>query len=580
MNKFHNDPITNILLEGMLLENPIYQQSYTASKMLVEYALNPDQIAKVFAQAEKEMTAGGANRTLVGKATDKTTAAAQAVSAGWNKVKNAIASSGPVSGFDQKFDALKGQLLQAAGGQEGAVNKAITAYRNFAKQHPVMQGAIYAGLIALAGISGAGLGGAAILSGIKLFDRILQGDKLSSAIWQGFKTGATAMAAGAVGQGLQADPTLSPNAGSPAGDMGGTMAGATDATTAGSPAADAAGGTGGGVDTYKPGPEGGSPAGDTGGTQSNTVNRDTAIQRSIDTDNPGTPAPPETQPVTIKKGDNLSTLAKKFKVSVKDLIDANPQYADNPNMIRAGDTIQIPQATGNSIYQGGVGTAADTAKRVAAAAARKRAGIGENRFIDYSKTYQQWRLNEGKEERIAIYLNEEGVNAVFYLVNEGIWDTLKGAAGKAVGAVKDKAAQIGSNITNKVTADKLNKAWQQGPGFSYSGQAKSVDSKVVQDFLVKQGVDPTMAANAIKAVSASNVPQGGGKVAGQLSQTPGAIKKRAQRAAAKAQAQAPAAQPAAPAASPAKPMSYGGSVGASMGKPKIKVPAGSAPAAE
>jgi len=560
MNRFHSDPITNILLEGMLLESPIYKDSYRASKLMLEYAMTPDQITKAFAQAEQGMTAGGQNRTLVGKATDKTTAAAQAVSQGWEKVKSAISNSGPVSGFDQKFAALQGNLLQAAGGQEGAVGKALTAYRNFAKQHPVMQGAIYAGLVALAGISGAGLGGAALLGGMKIMDRLLQGDKASSALWQGFKTGGAAFAAGQVGQAMQGQAPLSPNAGSPAGDMGGTMAGATDVTTAGSPAADAAGGTGGGIDTYRPGPEGGSPAGDTGGTQGSTVNRDAAIQRSIDTDNPGTPAPPETQPVTIRKGDNLSKLAKQFNVSVKDLIDANPQYADNPNLIRAGDTIQIPQSTGNPVYQGGVGTAADTAKRVAAAAARKRAGIQENAFIDYAKTYQEWRLNESTEE-MKIYLNEAGVQATFYLVQEGIWDTLKGAAGKAVGAVKQKAAQIGSNITNKVTADKLNKAWQQGPGFSYSGQPKSVDSKVVQDFLVKQGVSAEIAANAVKAVMGRT----GGKVAGQLSMTPNAIRKRAARAAAKTQAApAPAAaQPAAPAA-----------------KPRVRVPAGSAPAAE
>jgi len=563
MNRFHSDPITNILLEGMLLENPIYQSSYRASKLMLEYAMTPDQIAKAFAQAEQGMTASGANRTLVGKATDKTTAAAQAVSQGWEKVKSAISNSAPVSGFDQKFAALQGNLLQAAGGQEGTVGKALTAYRNFAKQHPVMQGAIYAGLVALAGISGAGLGGAALLGGMKVMDRLLQGDKASSALWQGFKTGGAAAAAGAIGQGLQADPTISPNAGSPAGDMGGTMGGATDVTTAGSPAADAAGGTGGGVDTYKPGPEGGSPVGDTGGTQGDTTNRDAAIQRSIDTDNPGTPAPPETQPVTIRKGDNLSSLAKKFNVSVKDLIDANPQYANNPDMIRAGDTIQIPQATGNPVYQGGVGTAADTAKRVAAAGAKRAAGIKENAFIDYAKTYQEWRLNEGTDQEMKIYLNEAGIQATFYLVQEGIWDTIKGAASKAVGAVKDKAAQVGANLTNKVTADKLNKAWQQGPGFSYSGQARSVDSKVVQDFLVKQGVSAEIAANALKAVMGRT----GGKVAGQLSQTPNAIRKRAQRAAAKGQA--PAATPAAAPAQPASP--------AVATKPTVRVPAKGVP---
>ena len=200
---------------SIVVEHPIYQDFYAAGCILKEYKLRPKQLSllierqltapeidKIFqtvgteAMAGKNTDTGAAdpksNRTLLGKGAD----AAAKVAAGWDKVKTSIQKSGPVAGFDQFVDSLQGDILQAAGGEAGVVGKAIQKYRDFARQHPIMQGAIYAGLIALAGISGAGLGGAALLGGIKIFDRLLQGDKASSALWKGFVTGATAYAAG------------------------------------------------------------------------------------------------------------------------------------------------------------------------------------------------------------------------------------------------------------------------------------------------------------------------------------------------------------------------------------------------
>jgi len=60
--------------------------------------------------------------------------------------------------------------------------------------------------------------------------------------------------------------------------------------------------------------------------------------------------PPAPTPVTyeIKKGDNLSKIAKSFGVTQAQLLTANPQIKD-PNKIKVGDVINIPSATPSEI---------------------------------------------------------------------------------------------------------------------------------------------------------------------------------------------------------------------------------------
>jgi hypothetical protein len=88
-------------------------------------------------------------------------------------------------------------------------------------------------------------------------------------------------------------------------------------------------------------------------------------------------------------------------------------------------------------------------------------------------------------------LSEGQVYLVFDRVvklNEGpIWDKVKGAAGKAVGAVAQKAGQIGTNLTTKITADKLNSAWKKaGSPMDSEEVAKVLTAAGVGDDVVKQ----------------------------------------------------------------------------------------------
>jgi len=166
---------------------------------LHEAALTADQIQKIFQDVESSSTAAGGNRTLLGKGKD----AAVAVNQAWEDLKTKIQNTAPIKAVDQKYDDVVAKIEKGLGGPDNAVNQVIQKYRKFAKEHPVAQGFIYAALIAAAGISGAGLGGAAVLGLLKMTDKLLQGEKFSSAAYAGAKTGLLAYGASKLGDYLK-----------------------------------------------------------------------------------------------------------------------------------------------------------------------------------------------------------------------------------------------------------------------------------------------------------------------------------------------------------------------------------------
>jgi hypothetical protein len=162
----------------------------SAGRKLVEAQLTADQITQLFQQIQ---TAKG-NRTLVGKGVDAGGAAVKA----WNDLKSKLYNSGPMEGFAAAYDQAAEKLKQATGGDQGAMQY-VQKYRNFAKKHPILQGFVYSALIAAAGISSAGLGGAAALALLKTADKALQGEDIRSALYSGAKTGALAYGASKLG---------------------------------------------------------------------------------------------------------------------------------------------------------------------------------------------------------------------------------------------------------------------------------------------------------------------------------------------------------------------------------------------
>lgn len=47
-------------------------------------------------------------------------------------------------------------------------------------------------------------------------------------------------------------------------------------------------------------------------------------------------------PYTVKSGDTLSKIAKKYRVPMSDLLAANPRFKPDPNRVRVGDVVNIP----------------------------------------------------------------------------------------------------------------------------------------------------------------------------------------------------------------------------------------------
>lgn len=180
--------------------------------VLCEVALAPDQIQKLFTTIEK-----GAGRSALGKTGDAVKGAKDKISDVWfNKFGGMLQSSGPVQAFDQKFEEIKSKI--AAKNPELAAK--LAKYGEFAKANPKL----HKFLLAIAGSAAAALGvavaggigagalavgtGAGIAVGvINIADRLLQGQKASTAIGRGATAGAiaglTAAGVSAASQALQ-----------------------------------------------------------------------------------------------------------------------------------------------------------------------------------------------------------------------------------------------------------------------------------------------------------------------------------------------------------------------------------------
>jgi hypothetical protein len=159
--------------------------------------MDPEQVKQLFTSIEK-----GAGRSALGKTGDALKGAKDKISDVWfNKFGGMLQSSSPVAAFDQKFEDIKSKI--AAKNPELAAK--LAKYGEFAKNNPKLHkfllgiaGSAAAALgVALAGGIGAGVlavgTGAGIAAGIiNIADRLLQGQKASTAIGRGATAGIVA----------------------------------------------------------------------------------------------------------------------------------------------------------------------------------------------------------------------------------------------------------------------------------------------------------------------------------------------------------------------------------------------------
>lgn len=433
----------------------------SAGQSIAEAQLTPQQITQLFQQIEQGVTAAGGNRTLIGKGKD----VASAVNKAYQDLKGKVENSATMQFFDQKYEEAAAKLKQATGGDAG-VMKYVEKYRSFAKKHPVAQSLIYGALIAAAGISGAGAGGAAALGLLKMTDKLLQGEKFSSAAIKGAETGALAYGASKLGDLIR-------------GDQGQT-------TTS--------------SDSY--------------------TSTQTGYMDSI-------PLKGQVHPDWLKQyptsqfqyqwdgSEGWRVLDKASNRLVGTFTSGYPP-ADTimPGVANNFESRQLTSKQVTQLFE---------------------AIVIEAGLWDKFKTNV---LGEPEEREEVKQQFKQGVATV-------------------AGAIGQQARRIGTNLTTKITADKLQKAWKAA--------GSPTDSDQIIKMLQAQGIDQDVINGAVKTVSATYSPEQkfdwvakltpdqrqqmiaqikkmlhtGGRVAGQVSQTSGAIRQRQARAAAK---QAPVAE--------------------------------------
>ncbi len=413
----------------------------SVGKQIAEAQLTVDQISQLFQQVEKDATAAGVNRTAIGSAKDA-----------WTDLKSKIYDSAPMSNFAQAYDQAAEKLKQATGGDQGAM-KYVQKYRDFATKHPILQSFVYGALIAAAGVSGAGAGGAAALGLFKSVDQLLQGKDIRSAVWSGAKTGGLAYGASKLGDLIR--------------DQGQT-------TT-------------------------------TTNYQSSTVGMQ--------------PANPWDIPDSFKQRYPVDQFVYKSDgMDYYEIFDKAGNKVANFDTSNMLESFVLTNEQINNLFESII----------------IEAGL-------WSKFSTQV-LGEPEEiKKTAQYAK----------------DVTKQAASKAAGWVGKQAQRIGHNITNKVTADKLQKAWKSA--------GSPTDSEAIKDLIVAQGIDAGIVDNSLKALNVATTDRSrlpdinkmtkqqlqqlltmleqpvrpakahtGGRVAGQpLSQTPNAIRQRNARAAKK-----------------------------------------------
>lgn len=523
------------LFESVL---PVFHKQVILGEQLAhalnEIALTPDVIEKLFAQVQNQTTAKGSNRTVLGKGVD----AAQTVAKAYAGLKELAQNSGPVRGFDAAFDRVAEQLKQYTGGDKGAM-RYVEKYRDFAKKYPISQKVIYGALVMAVGVASAGaLGPAglvlkpAVIGLMRTTDRLLQGEKFSTAAISGAETFAAGKVAQWAGQGIR-------------NIIGGGTAAPADALT--STATDAAStapltfgqsvrkglalmkelASSGEITDYnsfqkalrdvsldlaKNNNLGGVNQLEMLKTQINRLvnieasegqnlqgNANTFIKRFIEL-NGGTP-----NQAAFAQGDAfIQQMAQAGAIDQSGAVAGNvlqppasirsdPALSDAYNKIVARMQANPDYKTFN--LQADIQRFAPSVSSVGGANAAQsalslqiqQAGGGSMQgFINAVKAAggARQKVEFDKVDLSIPALTESQIKTIFQQIEEGPLDRIKQAGSKIASNIKQKVATGAENLTNKITANKLMRAWKAA--------GSTVDSDELYQFLLKQGVDQSV----------------------------------------------------------------------------------------
>ena len=415
-------------------QTQVVENIYKHFLPLIEASLSPDQIKQLFANIEQSATAGGKNRTLLGKGKDVAVKANEII----NNVGKWLQDTKPVQNFDAKFEKLKNDINTKFPDSkllDGISNLAI-----WVKDNPGKTAAVIGVLTAIASLAAGPVGGAIAGQVLKGSVELLKGEKLSTAIGKGAKAAAfgwlTGKAVEFIGSALSAPVE------SAAKEMGQGIVKASYKSTI-----DEIGGEfGNRFGTFA--------TGELYGKAQDVADIKEVWQAGVD---------------AWKSGDYLRSDSM-FKSAAKMAADlSDPEYVKS--VASTVDTAKAMMASAKEM-QKFFGTMADVAQGAATAATGNEPAKKESVIKNGKK------LSEGQ-----VYMLFNRVDlAQDYLSEAGFMDTIKGAAGK----LGQKLATKGKNLTTKITADKLNTAWQKA--------GSPTDSDDLYNFLQQQGVSPEVIA--------------------------------------------------------------------------------------
>ena len=431
-----------ILLESChglnIKQREIVEGIHREFQPLIEASLSPDQIKNIFGAVEKSATDAGDNRTALGSAKDIPGKVNDLIS----KFGTYLQNTTPVKMADQKFEQLKAKV----GSKFPNLDKQLTGMGTWMKENPGKSAAIIGLLTALASLAGGPVGGAIAGQVLRGAAELIKGEKLSTAVGKGIKTAVFGFLSGKAFEML--------------GDFAETLA----------------------IKQIPFGPEDAGFEEITIGGFEKTVRAPgmewvrTIPPVDVIVDPEMASAIRSAHNMLRMGGDaasegfeQLSAVAKiinssEYRQNIIDTLEVTRK-----ELIKNDSLTQFIAATSKGLQAVSQGAVA--------------ASTGSNNKTDKKENLQVVNrpLSEGQVYLVFKRITESQLN-------EGpIWDKVKGAASNAWQREKEFAAKgidklktVGKNLTTKVTADKLNSAWQKA--------GAPTDSNELAKFLEKQGV--------------------------------------------------------------------------------------------
>tara|TARA_B100001057_G_scaffold244132_1_gene244444 strand:- start:1494 stop:3752 length:2259 start_codon:yes stop_codon:yes gene_type:complete len=164
-----------------------------------EANLTADEIQSIFQGAEKQSIASGDNKTLTGKVGSAVGAAAKLpvdiakkVDAKINQLGRMAQEAGPIKNMDAKFEELKKKI----GEKDSKIVAGVKRVSDWAKDNPGKASLAVGILTTIAAFAGGPAGGAAAGLILRASKDLLQGEKLSTAVGKSLKTAAYGALAG------------------------------------------------------------------------------------------------------------------------------------------------------------------------------------------------------------------------------------------------------------------------------------------------------------------------------------------------------------------------------------------------